>query len=100
MRAPPSGRQRLTSFRLTDIPLDRRLRAARALAGRPSAIADDDVAASERLLARLRSDFWDAEQETDTASYAGLRKVAERPPDRVYWIPADAYERVLGEERR
>lgn len=95
MRASPtSGRQPLVRFRLTDIPLDIRLRAVRAAAARSRPA--EDVSGAQLLLARLQSDFWDAADETDTSTFEGMRRAAERPSDRVYRIPLEAFVAVMG----
>jgi hypothetical protein len=93
MSASPLRRQPLRSFRLADIPIDLRVRACRVAAARR--VPDVDITPEQTLLARLRSDFWDAD-DVDTATLAGLRKVAEHPSGRLYWIPVEAWEAVMG----
>jgi hypothetical protein len=75
----PSGRGGLVSFRLGDVPEEVRLRALeRLLRG-----ADPKLPAAISFSDRVQ-----------------LGLVAERPSDRVYWIPRPAYERVMLRKRR
>ena len=82
---PPAGR--LRPFRLNDIPLDVRLRAAKF--ARTRELPDDTADARDRLFAALAAPA--AEEER-----ARLQRVARTPSDRIYWIPAKAWNAVMG----
>lgn len=91
MSTSPRRGGALQAVRLGDIPLNLRYRAARSVA-RASGPVSDDVAPADRLFARLLSD---QRAGGDATTEATLRRVAERPSERVYWISRAAYERVM-----
>lgn len=82
----------LVAFRLTDIPLDLRLQAANRVARSRIESIPDLKRPEDRLFARLASP---ADGNRDM-----LRRIAERPNPKVYWIPRDAYERVMHPKNR
>lgn len=83
---------RLTPFRLTDVPLELRLRAVRHIQRATIESIPDTKHAEDRLFARLHSP---AEGDRDA-----LRRIAERPSPKVYWISLAAYERVMHPKNR
>jgi hypothetical protein len=91
MSRSPEGR-RLRSFRLEEIPTPLRLRAARQLA-RMNAPPSDAVRGTDRLFARLLAD---QRAGGDTGDPDVIHRVAEHPSDKVYWVTAAAWERVMG----
>jgi hypothetical protein len=87
MTKPPAGR--LRPFRLNDVPLDLRLAAAKHA---HVAVLPDDVAdPHDRLFAALAAP-------ANTGLRDQLVRVARTPSERVYWIPATAWTRVMGRE--
>lgn len=85
---------RLRPFRLEEIPLDVRLRAAKH--ARVRELPDDNADPRDRLFAVLAATpIVDSEQESEDR--ARLVRAATAPSDRVYWIPAAAWEKVMGE---
>lgn len=90
--SPSVGRQGLKAFRLSDVPIEIRLRAALAVA-RAHREADDKVDPRDRLFARLRSDAAAGGDSTETET---IKQIAQAPSERVYWISRDAWERVIG----
>lgn len=78
----------LTAFRLSDVPLDVRLRAADRIARRSIEAIPEAPHAEDRLFARLLSP-------TGADDRDMLRRIAERPSRKVYWIPRAAWERVM-----
>lgn len=77
--------------RLAQIPLKVRLRAA-STAARAN-VADPNLEPADLLFARLMANV---EAEGDVADPEVLRKVAQNPSDRLYWISLKAWERVMG----
>lgn len=86
MKQPQAGR--LRPFRLSDVPIDVRLQAARRLARKDAALPDDPTDARDRLFAALAGGV--------SRDFAVLQRVAESPSPRVYWIPERAWKKVLG----
>jgi len=86
MQKPPTGR--LRPFRLEEVPLDVRLRAAKH--ARVRELPDDETDPRDRLLAALAAPAFDEEREK-------LVRAANAPSDRVYWISAAAWAKVMGD---
>jgi hypothetical protein len=85
MTKPPAGR--LRPFRLDEVPLDVRLRAANH--ARVKELPDDVADPRDRLFAALTAPAADGLRDQ-------LVRVARSPSPRVYWIPASAWTRVMG----
>lgn len=85
MHRPPAGR--LRPFRLNDIPLDVRVRAAKRAPIR--ALPDDAADPRDRLFATLAAPALDDER-------GRLVRAAEDPSERVYWIREKAWKQVMG----
>lgn len=86
------AQERLVAFRLAEVPLDVRVRAADSVARRADMALPDDAGGVKGLLARLG----DRAAGHDSADRDSLRRVAREPSDRVYWISLAAWERVMG----
>jgi hypothetical protein len=85
MTKPPAGR--LRPFRLDEVPIELRLRAANH--ARVKELPDDATDPRDRLFAALSVPAAEDER-------ARLQRVAMTPSERVYWIPAAAWTRVMG----
>src|SRR5438445_150001 len=92
---PSAGR--LRPFRLEEVPLDVRLRAAKN--ARVRELPDDNADPRDRLFAALAA----APPPNDDDSgvpvdddRVRLLRAAHAPSDRVYWIPAAAWAKVMG----
>jgi hypothetical protein len=85
MTKPPAGR--LRPFRLNEVPLDLRLSAAKR--ARVLALPDDEADPRDRLFAALAAPSVDDAREQ-------LVRAARSPSERVYWIPATAWAKVMG----
>lgn len=83
MRESPAP-GRLVSIRLTDVPLEIRMRAA-AGARLSSKYAHDKTHPEDRLFAKLLG-----------GDHDDLLDVAREPSNRVYWITERAYRSILG----
>lgn len=84
--SPTTGR--LVGVRLTDVPLELRLRAAAAVARSASRAVDNGKRGEDNLFARLLADRQD--------DGAELIDVARDPSSRVYWVPESAVRAILG----
>jgi hypothetical protein len=85
MTKPPAGR--LRPFRLEEVPLDVRLRAANR--ARIKELPDDTADPRDRLFAALSGSASDGLRDQ-------LVRVAQAPSPRIYWIPAAAWTKVMG----
>lgn len=83
------AQERLRPFRLNDIPLDVRLHAARHAHVR--VLPDDNTDGRDRLFAALT-----AARPDDGMEREALDRAARAPSDRVYWVTAKAWARVMG----
>lgn len=81
----------LVAFRLTDVPLDLRARAANRLARKSEAALDPDLDSAASLMARLRE-----MRVGNVSDPEVIKRIAAHPSDRVYWITRSAWERVMG----
>ena len=78
---------RLRPFRLAQIPLEIRLRAAKRASVR--AIPDDAEDPRDRLFAALAAPAIDDDR-------VRLLRAAHAPSDRVYWVTEKAWAKVMG----
>jgi hypothetical protein len=94
MRGRPKSVGRLTQIRLSDVDVTIRRRAARAAVAER---LDPFAAPEDRLLGALFSlpDDRIGSDERDALEVA-LRRAAENPSDRAYWVPESAVRAVLG----
>lgn len=83
----------LVAFRLSDIPIDLRKRGARTLVNRSTLALKPDEAGLKGLMGTLMANIERGENTTDPEV---IKRVAERPSDRVYWIPRPAWNEVMG----
>lgn len=83
----------LKRFCLSEVPLDIRLRAAKHLARVSASAIKPELAGSAGLLAAVL-DF--RARDGSTLDPEVIEHVARFPSERSYWIPLEAWERVMG----
>jgi hypothetical protein len=79
----------LRAFRLSEVPINIRTRAAAIASMRSDLALRDDQAGYGGLLAKLAA-------QPDMHERRALLRAAKHPSDRVYWITAKAWEEVMG----
>lgn len=80
--------RRLQAFRLSQVPLEIRLRAAKRAARGPSLASE--ARPEDKLFASL------LDLRLERGDDDAIVVAAKRPSERVYWISAAAWERVMG----
>lgn len=80
----------LKAFRLSDIPYPIRKRAAKIALAQSDRALPDEQAGYGGLLARLTTPG------ASPAMRQAIERAAERPSDRVYYVRAEAWEKVMG----
>ena len=89
--SPRSRGGGLHGFRLAEVPIEIRLRAAASAARSVTQAIPESKRPEDRLFLRLIA------PEHRTADE--FRRVAEAPSERVYWISVEAWERVMKQKR-
>jgi hypothetical protein len=90
---PSAGR--LRPFRLEEVPLDVRLRAANH--ARVRELPDDNTDPRDRLFAVL-AEAAAIDSTEDAEERARLLRAAHAPSDRIYWIRAAKWDEVMGDD--
>ena len=81
----------LHGFRLGDVPIEIRLRAAKSAARSVTQAIPESKRPEDRLFLRLVA--------PELRTVDEFRRVAEAPSERVYWVSVEAWDRVMKQKR-